>query len=118
MGTPLRLLLIEDLENDALSLLRVLRKGGCDPTFERVDTREGMKEALENGTWDIIISDYMMPRFSGPDALELSKETGLDVPFIVVSGKIGEETAVEVMKAGAHDYIMKHNLTRLVPAVD
>ena len=114
----LRALLIEDSEDDALLVLRELRRGGYDPTFDRVETHEDMKAALENGMWDIIIADYVMPHFSGPAALTLLKETELDIPFIIVSGKIGEETAVEAMKAGADDYIMKDNLARLVPAVE
>ncbi|MEE9166984.1 MAG: histidine kinase [Candidatus Neomarinimicrobiota bacterium] len=117
MRAPLNVLLIEDSEDDALLLLRELRRGGYDPTFERVETPKDMKAALENQTWDVIISDYVMPRFSGPAALALLKEYGFDVPFIIVSGKVGEETAVQVMKAGAHDYIMKDNLAKLVPAI-
>src|SRR3990172_4461328 len=118
MSKPLCLLIIEDSEDDALLLLRELRRGGYGPVFERVETPEAMRSALEKKQWDLVISDYVMPRFSGTAALELLKESGLDLPFIIVSGNIGEDTAVEAMKAGVHDYIIKGNLTRLVPAVE
>jgi PAS domain S-box-containing protein len=117
MDSPLRILMAEDSEDDALLLLRELRKGGYNPTFERVDTPETMKAALERDTWDVVIADYVMPRFSGLDALSLLHQSGLDMPFIIVSGKIGEDMAVEAMRAGAHDYFLKGNLARLVPAI-
>ena len=118
MDTPLRVLSVEDSEDDALLLLRELRRGGLEPVFTRVDTPKAMAETLDKQPWDVVISDYAMPHFSGRDALALLKESGLDLPFIVVSGAIGEETAVEMMHAGAHDYIMKGNLARLVPAIE
>jgi PAS domain S-box-containing protein len=118
MGVQLRVLIIEDWEDDALLLLRVLRRAGYDLTFERVDTAEAMEAALDRQTWDIIIADYTMPEFNGLAALALVKERGLDLPFIIVSGSIGEDIAVAAMKAGAHDYMMKNNLTRLIPAVE
>ncbi|MBI2843287.1 MAG: response regulator [Armatimonadetes bacterium] len=118
MNIPLRILIVEDSEDDTMLLVRELKRGGYDLTYERVDTKEAMSAALDRQTWDVIISDYVMPGFGGLDALKLAKERSLDLPFIVVSGKIGEETAVEAMKAGAHDYIMKDNLARLVPAVE
>ncbi|KCZ71451.1 PAS domain S-box [Candidatus Methanoperedens nitroreducens] len=118
MGTLLRVLIIEDSEDDVLLVVRELRRGGYDPVFERVDTAEAMSEALEKKTWDVIISDYVMPQFSSLEALRLLQKSGLDLPFIIVSGKIGEDTAVEAMKAGANDYIMKDNLARLVPAIE
>jgi serine phosphatase RsbU (regulator of sigma subunit) len=118
MSNRIRVLLVEDSEDDALLLLDELEQGGYDPIHMRVDTAAAMTAALASQQWDIILSDYEMPEFSGPDALKTLKETGLDLPFIIVSGKIGEETAVAAMKAGAHDYIMKSNLTRLVPAID
>ncbi|MCZ7383067.1 MAG: PAS domain S-box protein [Candidatus Methanoperedens sp.] len=118
MGKPIRALIVEDSENDALLLLRELRRGGYDPAYERVDTPEAMSAALARQTWDIIISDYVMPRFSGMDALKLLQKSGFDLPFIIVSGKIGEDIAVEAMKAGAHDYITKGNLARLIPAIE
>jgi two-component system cell cycle sensor histidine kinase/response regulator CckA len=118
MGKPLRVLVVEDSEDDALLVMRELRRNGYDPTFDRVETSEAMKAVLTRQTWDVVISDYRMPRFSAPAALALLTETGIDLPFIVISGTIGEETAVETMKAGAHDYLMKDNLNRLVPAID
>ena len=118
MDRPLRVLIIEDSEDDALLLVRELRRGGYSPTFEQIDTPSTMTAALNQQPWDIVISDYSMPRFSGLAALELLKESGLDIPFIILSGAIGEETAVEVMRAGAHDYIMKDNLARLIPAIE
>ncbi len=117
MNTPLRVLIIEDSEIDCKLLKNHLACGGFDLTSERVETVEAMNTALDRGGWDIIISDHRMPRFSSLAALKLCKERGCDLPFIVVSGSIGEELAVTAMKAGAHDYIMKDNLTRLVPAV-
>jgi signal transduction histidine kinase/DNA-binding response OmpR family regulator len=118
MSKRLRALIVDDSENDAALLALELRRGGYDVTCERVETPATMNSALAKQTWDLIISDYTMPHFSGLDALELLKNTGIDVPFLMVSGSIGEETAVDVMKAGAHDYLMKDNLRRLVPSVD
>jgi len=114
----LRVLIVEDSEGDALLLLRELRKGGYETLFERVETAEAMKNALGNEKWDLVISDYVLPRFSGIDALEIYKESGLDMPFIILSGKIGEDIAVSAMKAGAHDYILNGNLARLIPAIE
>lgn len=118
MDKNLRVLIIEDSEDDALLLLRNLRQGGYDTVYQRVETPESMKETLEKQQWDIVVSDYVLPNFSGLAALDVLKRTGLDLPFLIVSGKIGEDVAVEAMKAGAHDYIMKGNLKRLVPAVE
>jgi two-component system, NarL family, sensor histidine kinase UhpB len=119
MGMPLRLLLVEDSEDDALLLLRMLRRGGYDPTWERVDTPAAMEAALEGGGWDLIISDHSMPAFSSLAALGLLRRKGfVDVPFIIVSGRIGEDAAVSAMKAGADDYLMKDNLARLNSAID
>ena len=118
MSIPLRVLIVEDSEDDTLLLVRELRHGGYDPTYQRVETPEAMRAALEAQTWDIVISDHTMPHFSGPAALALLQASGLDLPFILVSGTIGEETAVAAMKAGAHDYIMKGNPARLIPAVE
>ena len=120
MGKHLRVLIVEDSEEDAMLLLDELRQGGYEPAFERVDTPEEMDRALARSfeeEWDIVIADYVMPKFSGLAALQLLKAKGIDLPFIMVSGKIGEEVAVETMKAGVHDYVLKNNLTRLVPAV-
>jgi diguanylate cyclase (GGDEF)-like protein/PAS domain S-box-containing protein len=118
MTTPLRVLLIEDSERDAELLLLELERGGYDPTLERVETAEAMQTALDHGAWDVLISDYSMPSFTGLAALKLMQGRGVDLPFIIVSGTIGEELAVAAMKAGAHDYLMKGNLTRLVPAIE
>lgn len=117
MSEPLRVLMVEDAEDDARLLLRELRRGGFEPQSQRVETPEAMRSALENGIWDVVTSDYVMPRFSGPAALKVLQASGSDLPFIIVSGQVGEETAVECMKAGAHDFIAKENLRRLVPAV-
>jgi signal transduction histidine kinase len=113
----LRVLVVEDSEDDADLLQLALKRGGYEVYSERVDTPETMDTALKRGGWDIIISDYVMPRFSGLDALKLMQSHGVDVPFIIVSGHIGEELAVAAMKSGAHDYVMKDRLARLVPAV-
>jgi CheY-like chemotaxis protein len=118
MSGTLRLLAIEDSEDDALLILREIRRGGYDPVFRRIDTPEAMKRSLDEKGWDVVISDYVMPRFSGLAALRILKESGLDLPFIIVSGNIGEDIAVGAMKAGAHDYILKGNLARLVPAIE
>jgi len=114
---PLRVLIVEDSEDDALLLELALKQASYDTKCRRVDTRPAMLAALEEGEWDVVIADYVMPRFSGLAALSLLKERGADLPFIVVSGKIGEEAAVEAMKAGAHDFVAKGRLTRLVPAI-
>jgi PAS domain S-box-containing protein len=118
MGLPLHVLIVEDSEDDALLVMRALRRGGYDLTVERVDTATAMNAALNRQTWDIIIADFTMPEFNGLAALALVRQRGLDLPFIIVSGSIGEDIAVSAMKAGAHDYIMKGNITRLVPAVE
>ncbi len=118
MNKPLRVLIVDDSEDDALLLVRKLKRDGFNPTFERVDTPEAMEDALSKNTWDIILSDYNMPRFDAFAALDILKKSGIDIPFIIVSGAIGEETAVAAMKAGAHDYIMKDNLARLVAAIE
>ena len=118
MSTPLRVLLCEDSENDAMLVLRELRRGGFDPEHERVDTAEAMEAALDNREWDIVLCDYSLPKFSMPAALSLHEQSGLDLPFIIVSGSIGEARAVAAMRTGAHDFVMKDNLTRLVPAIE
>jgi PAS domain S-box-containing protein len=117
MATMLRVLIVEDSEEDALLFTHELQQGDYEPISQRVDCAEAMSTALIAQQWDLILSDYSMPQFSGPDALALCRRHNLDIPFIVISGRIGEETAVKMMKAGAHDYLMKHQLARLVPAV-
>lgn len=114
---PLRVLIVEDSGDDIAIVIRELRKS-YDPIFESVDTAEAMKQALQDKRWDLVISDHVLPCFDGPAALQVLQESGLDLPFILVSGKIGEETAVEMMRAGAHDCIMKNKLVRLTPAVE
>lgn len=115
---PLRVLIADDSENDALILLHALRKAGYQPAHERVCTVSAMKAALQRQAWDIVISDYEMPGFGGFEALQLLQESGQDLPFILVSAVVSEETAVAAMKAGAHDYIMKRKLARLAPAIE
>jgi PAS domain S-box-containing protein len=118
MPKAVRVLIVEDSEDDAHLLIRELQQGGFAPVSERVETRETMRKALRSREWDVVISDYVMPRFSGLEALGELRESGPDLPFIIVSGNIGENIAVYAMKAGAHDYIIKGNLARLVPAVE
>jgi hypothetical protein len=113
----LRLLLVEDMEDDALLLVRELRKGGIDLDFTRVETLQELKSALANGSWDAIFADYNLPAFTGLDALRIVREMDADLPFILISGFIGEETAVEALHRGAHDFILKGRFARLVPAL-
>ncbi len=117
MAKPLRALIVEDSEDDALLVIRELERGGYAPIFERVETAEAMTAALKKQVWDIICSDYQMPHFNALEALKLLQQSGLDLPFMIISGTIGEDTAVATMKAGAHDYLMKGNLVRLVPTI-
>jgi signal transduction histidine kinase len=114
----LRVLLVEDSELDAVLLCRALELGGFKVEKNRVCTPNDLRAALKAETWDLILADHSMPGFSAPEALEIVAETGEDFPFIIVSGHIDEETAVAAMRAGAHDYIMKNALGRLVPAVE
>jgi PAS domain S-box-containing protein len=109
---------VEDSKNDALLLIRELKMGGYEPEYERVETPEAMEKALAASGWDVVVSDYRLPRFGAPEALALFRESGLEAPFVVVSGKLGEDAAVEVMKAGADDFLTKDNLTRLCPTVE
>ncbi len=118
MDKRLRVLMVEDVEDDALLIIQELRGGGYRPEWERVDTAADMAAALNDKPWDIVIADYTMPHFSATEALALLKKKSLDLPLIIVSGTIGEETAVAALKAGAHDYFIKGNLIRLAPAVE
>jgi len=118
MSKTLRVLIVEDSQDDALLMVRHLVRGGYEVIYDLVATRPEMEASLNKKQWDIVIADYSMPHFSGIKALELLKERQLDIPFIIVSGVIGEETAVEAMRAGAHDYLMKGNMTRLIPAIE
>lgn len=112
-----RVLLVEDCVADALLAVRQLEHGGLPVEYERVETAAQMQAALKAKTWDFILSDFHLPRFDALAALALHTESGLDIPFIVVSGLIGEEQAVKLIKAGAHDYVMKDQMEKLVPAV-
>lgn len=114
----LHVLIVEDMENDAMLLIRQLKKDGYLPEYKRVETAPEMEKALAERQWDIVLCDYKLPKFSGIKAIELLKETNKNIPVIVISGTIGEETAVECMKAGAHDYFMKGKLSRLAPAIE
>ena len=117
MPRPLRALLVEDSPADAELLVHEL-EANFDLTFERVETAGEMKQALERGGWDIVLSDYSLPTFSAPDALRVKQALGVDIPFLIISGTIGEETAVSALKAGAHDFLVKGRLARLVPAIE
>jgi len=118
VSQPLKVLVIEDSEDDEALLEIALQRAGYDPRCHRVETLEALNAALAQEQWDVVISDYRLPQFDGLAALALVKDKELDLPFIIVSGFITEETAVAAMKAGAHDYVMKDNLARLGPAVE
>ena len=118
MGKPLRVLIIEDSEDDALLLLRELKHSGYEVEYERVETAQEMESALKQRNWDFILSDFSLPEFSAPQALELLKASGLDLPFIIISGTIGEEIAVAALKAGANDFLVKGKFARLGPAIE
>ena len=110
--------IVEDQEDGASLMLRELRRAQFEPEFERVETEQELKAALEKGGWDIVLSDHGLPRFNSLQALNMLHESELDLPFIILSGSIGEDLAVAAMKSGAHDYIMKNNLARLGPAAE
>jgi PAS domain S-box-containing protein len=114
----LDVLMVEDSENDAALLIGEIERKGYTLVHQRVQTKEDFLAALGTRPWDIIVSDYVLPQFSGPEALALLRQQELDIPFIMVSGVYGEDKAVAVMKAGADDYILKENLSRLVPAIE
>ena len=115
--TKLNVLIVEDSEDDAVLMVRELKRGGYQPEWQRVETPEAMEAALREQEWDVVLSDYQMPHFDGSKALALLQDTGQDLPFIVISGAVGEKTTVELMKAGAADFLLKDSLARLVPAV-
>ncbi len=117
MDAKLRVLIAEDTEDDALLLIRALRKGGYTPDTVRVWNAKTLSEALSRGEWDIILSDYHMPGFGGDQLIQIVRDQGIETPIIIVSGAIGEEAAVELVKSGAQDYVMKDNLIRLVPSI-
>ena len=118
MTTPLRVLIIEDVEYDAQSMLRELQKGGYDVEHERVETRPALQAALSQKGWDLVLCDFTLPKFSAAEALKTLQQSGQDLPFIIISGTIGEESAVEMLKAGAHDFIVKGRMARLLPAIE
>jgi PAS domain S-box-containing protein len=118
MITPLRLLVIDDSEDDTVLLSRELRRANFDPSVERVSTLLALSEALDQGKWDVVISDFYLPSFTALEALDLLREKGLDLPFIVTAGALGTQLTVAAMKAGAHDYFMKANLEELPAAVE
>lgn len=118
MTQAIRVLIIEDSEDDAFFLVNHLQKHGYIPEWERIQSADALRNRLQDKPWDVILSDFKMPKFNGLEALNILRESGLDIPFIIVSGTIGEETAVDAMKAGASDYILKGNLQRLGPAVE
>ncbi|MFZ6719039.1 response regulator [Undibacterium sp. Ji49W] len=118
MNIPLRVLLVEDVSEDAELIVRELKRGGFAPDWLRVDNAKAMQSALEESKWDIVISDYSMPSFSGLNALEVLKRLKVQIPFIITSGTIGEQTAVEAMRAGADDFFLKQNIARLPLAIE
>ncbi|MBI5462083.1 MAG: diguanylate cyclase, partial [Gammaproteobacteria bacterium] len=118
MTGPLRVLIVEDSEDDTLLIVRELHKGGLTPEHRRVDSPATLQAALNEAAWDIVITDHNLPEFGSEAAIQQVKQSGFDLPIIIVSGCIGEEVAVAAMKSGAHDYIMKGNLPRLVPAIE
>ena len=118
MFSLLHVLMVDDSEDDTLLIARTLERENFKLHYQRVDNPADMSKALDTHVWDLVLSDYSMPKFNGADALALCQKKAFDVPFIVVSGRIGEEVAVEMMRAGAHDYVMKDDLQRLPPAVN
>lgn len=117
VNTPIRVLIVDDSEDDTLLLVDEIRNKGYDLSYLRVDTAESMIDAINSATWDIIIADYTMPCFSGPAALHVLQDSGLDIPLILVSGTADEHTGIDMMRAGAKDFIIKHSLSRLIPAI-
>src|SRR5438093_1199813 len=118
MPMPLSVLVVEDSEDDTLLQVRAIREAGYATDFERVETAEALDEALSRREWDIVIIDYALPRFGAIEALDILQRRGLDLPAIVVTGVIGEESAAQLMRAGAQDFVTKGNLARLVPAIE
>jgi PAS domain S-box-containing protein len=118
MGKPLKCLLVEDSEQDAMLLIETLRQGGYSPVFERVQTEDTMRMALGEQPWDVIFCDYVMPKFNAPSAFQVFRESKVQIPFIVVSGEIGEDVAVESLKFGADDYVLKRSLKRIIPVLE
>lgn len=117
MSIPIKVLIVEDSEDDTEFLLRELRHGEYSPHHVRVDSPRTLREALKSEEWDIILSDYYMPGFSALTALQIVHDMNINIPFVVITGATGEDIAVEAMRAGAQDYLLKHNLRRLVSVV-
>ena len=117
-GVPLRVLIVEDSETDTEVLVHHLKREGFEPVHKRVDTAKTLKDALKRSTWDIVVSDYEIPGFGALSALSIVRKASIDLPFIILSGAVGEETAVEAMRLGAQDFITKGNTARLVPAIN
>jgi PAS domain S-box-containing protein len=117
-GKDIQLLIVEDSADDASLLLAELERQGHASAYQRVESKADFLAALQQQPWDAVIADYVLPNFSGPEALRLLRAQGLDTPFIMVSGIYGEEEAVAMMKSGANDYVMKGNLSRLAPALE
>jgi len=113
----IKILIAEDSEDDAKLLIRIIKEDGLDPVYKRIDSLRAMKAALNKEEWNIILSDYSMSKFSALDALDLLKKNNSEIPFIIVSGIVGEGIAVKTMKKGANDYLTKDNLVRLVPSI-
>jgi len=109
--------MVEDSTDDEFLIIRGLKKGGYNPVYERIETASAMKKALKEKSWDVILCDYKLPKFNAPSAISLLKEAKIDIPIIIVSGTIGENEAIDCMRLGAQDYIMKENLSRLCPAI-
>ena len=111
MKKKIKILMVEDSKDDPILIIRNIKKNGLNPVHERVETSEEMKAALDSKEWDIVLSDYKLPQFNGLDALKLFRRKNLEIPFIIISGTIGEELAVETMRKGASDYLMKDQTT-------
>ena len=118
MPTPLRVLFVEDREDDVELLLRKLRRGDYEPEFERVDTDSELRAALQRRSWEVVLSDWHMPHLDAPAAVAIVKEVAPELPVIIVSGTVGEDIAVEAMRKGAQDFVTKDKLPRLLPAIE
>src|SRR5579871_4538388 len=114
----LRVLLVEDNPDDAELVILEIRRAGYQPLFRRVQTGDELTAALTNETWEVIVSDHSLPKFSAPEAFAIVRGLGIDIPFIIVSGTVGEEVAVQAMRTGVHDFLLKGHLKRLVAAIE
>src|ERR1051325_6793457 len=118
MKIPLKVLIVEDSKDDTELLVHSLRQAGYQPAYVQVQNAKAMRQQLDKEPWDLVISDYVIPGFGGIDALKVAHDSGHEAPFIIVSGKIGEDVAIEALQAGANDYLLKDRLTRIGPAID